>query len=338
MAVLHRARRRLQLFAQRVRGLLPQRYGEHPGHAAAIVTDGADPAEDSLGAGLQAGQPAGRDQRRELVGRRGHVERVLDLVVGAQRCREVHQLVRRRCERHLQEVGRRRREIRALGVGLDLQRQARLGVGPHVDVVDRRLLLGGLQPQPGCVDAAGDPLRRQPADLVGTGVAQRQQPELWAAAGRRHAAAGPVAPAPVRRHPLVLVLPLGDQRAVVEQVGLTGGVDAVDPPDAVVLPPDPQPGALTQQVGDLAELVGHRQLEGAGGLREARVGHRVRLLHQREQLGGRQLGVVGGKGTDHERRADQEQHAQGDEARTAGGSHQPSLRRAVRVRRMPVGA
>lgn len=113
-----------------------------------------------------------------------------------------------------------------------------------------------------------------------------------------------------------LVIPGPVAVGAAADVGFAGDAHRVDPPVGGRAPPHPKVGLSTEQVGDRAELVGHRQAEATGGFGIAAVGGWCRTLDPGEQLSRRQR-RGGGRQRAHRRR-------QGDQHRDAGEDYQPS--------------
>ena len=158
----------------------------------------------------------------------------------------------------LEEARLQRRLAAPLGRHLDVHRQARGGVGPEVDRVDRRVLGRRADADPVGV-VAGDPAGRNRRDLVRLGGGDEAAPQVrrgevdrdgQAELGRalqEHGAVRARIPRP---------RPLG--RAVA--VPLAARVEEVGPPPVRALVPDPDPGGVAGQ---------GRQVGRAGQLRQA---------------------------------------------------------------------
>ncbi len=182
---------------------------------------------------------------------------------------------RRRAQVH----GRERRGehgLRSVAVGVEGEHQPGVRVGPQVDVVDAGARVARLEPEADrvvtCDTACG-----QPGDVVRVGVGQR-------AMGQRGRQQVGVAWQPDRRVDarlglFALVVPTDHRRAVSEEIDLAGRQELVHPPVLRVAPPHLHPRVTAEQVGDVAEVVGHRQPQSSVDLHLAGVRRGVAALH-----------------------------------------------------------
>ena len=179
-------------------------------------------------------------------------------------------------------------------------------------MVDAGQVGGRHDPQPGCADArrpagtgirvtssSATPRRSRRASSGGTQVGAARQPDLRVLADRGLG---------------VLVVPLGGPVALVDQVGLPGDEELVDPPVVGVAPPGPQPGLLAEQGADVTEPVRVGQLQRAVGLDEAGPAVVVRGPHLVEQPGGADVALRGRQRAQRDGRRDQHQCAERDHA------------------------
>ena len=213
---------------------------------------GAVPAELEAG-DHAAAQPGETIRKLDAHGDRvGQLLGSLEHIGGAGRRDETGRARRRRLQGDLGERGADR-WWPDRPPDLHLQWQAGLVVHPDVDVVDARLRCRGGEPQPRR-DPTGDPLGREPAELVAGRAGQQPLREQR----------GKQVDRPGQKRPLFggtggaqrLVVPGRGERAVGEKVDLAGWLQAVHAPVAVAAPPHPQPVRAAEQVGDVGEVVG----------------------------------------------------------------------------------
>jgi hypothetical protein len=201
----------------------------------------------------------------------------------------------------------------------DTHRQATDRIHPDVRVVDGRLRGGRLESYARRIQP-GDAFGRYARDLGGRGAGEQVPREL---VGQQVGGARKTYARLEADDGLVpFVVP--DQRAsrVVHEVGLTGGLQRVHPPPVGRCPPHPHPRAVDEQIGQLGERLGDRQVQVTLGLHvpgETEVG---RILRQCQQ-GGR----VGGRVVDRQQARDMRG---GDQQRTRQAGRCPSRERRHR--------